>query len=191
MVLLIMLIASGVLAARASGVRWKTSASVVRAFKARPLTLLYCPRTSPSCSYIPSTGIARGWKYIQVHVIAATARGIGPKKTISGKAYYGRFEVRVCALNYLAGGARVSAHLLWHTGVDSPALRKEIAVLEAKLRALVKLIHEGRATPTQIQLAQQLENRINRLKARLYSNRPYAEDWNYRGLSPPVMHNGC
>jgi hypothetical protein len=184
-VLLVLVVLSGAAAAPTSGTFWKTPASVVRTFKSRPLDVLIC---TGSCSIYK--GITTGYQEIQVHVITARTRGIGREKTIADAAHYGLFEVRVCAIDYLAGGARVSAHIRWHTGVNTSALRTQIAALEQKLRGLENLINQGKGTPAVIQAAQKTEAQINQLKDRLASNSPYAEDWQFRGITP-LLYSGC
>lgn len=123
-------------------------------------------------------------------MIRARARGVGPAKRISGELRYHLFEVRVCAINYLEGGTKVSAHLLWHTGVNRPDLRKKMAALRKEALRLRALIVSGQATPEQTQRAQQVASQIERLQSMLAGLQPYAEDWKARGHGP-IMHTGC
>jgi len=171
---------------------WMTVTQVGQAIKAQPLTLMTCP-PGTSCAFAPLTGYISGYVNVPVHVLSVTARGMGATKRIAGASTYQTFDVRVCAIDYQQGGAKVSAHMTWKTG--RPATAADAAQQKKQAWAFQKLsalIASG-ASPSKIAaerkaLAPYLKN-VGKTTGEL-GVPPVAEDWTVHGLGP-LMHEGC
>lgn len=165
---------------------WTTVAQVEHTLKTLPLTLETCPN---GCSYVPATGYTSGYVSVQVHVLTVTASGVGPMTRVAGTARYRLFNVRVCAIDYLQGGAKVSAHLLWHTASVLNIAAKR-AKLVAEFAKIVDLFKHGGYTAALEKQSMAIAAQLQALASATGAAAAYAEDWQTRGLGP-LMYEGC
>jgi hypothetical protein len=95
-----------------SNSRWQSVAEARKQIVGNPLAVIYCVR---NCGRDADGSLSGDFKQVKVGVIRARVAGMRPSRVVNGVRLYRHFEVRACALNYVAGGARVSAHYVWHT----------------------------------------------------------------------------
>lgn len=140
------------------GGQWASVVTIKKALVGHPFEILECDENPcEPFTYNGQTSIPPDLNpvYVMVSVRSAVIRGVGTRRVFAdGSRRYQRFEVNICAVDYTAGGARVSADVLWHTR-RPPSTTKT---------ASGGIGHDSGA--------------------------PYAEDWEYRGLSP-LAHDGC
>ena len=136
----------------------ESKSDIKKALVGHPVEILECAENPcEPFTYNGQTSIPPNLNpvYVMVSVRSAVIRGVGTRRVFAdGSRRYQRFEVNICAVDYTAGGARVSADVLWHTR-RPPSTTKT---------ASGGIGHDSGA--------------------------PYAEDWEYRGLSP-LAHDGC
>jgi hypothetical protein len=119
-------IAAGFTASRAmahSNRRWQSVAEARKQIVGNPLAVIYCVR---NCGKDADGSISGDFREVKVGVIRARVVGMRPWRVVNGVRLYRHFEVRACALNYAAGGARVSAHYLWHTRRPPTTVSKQV-----------------------------------------------------------------
>lgn len=95
--------------------QWASTSAVKTSMLSAPLRVLWCDPSASACVVDPSTGYLAGYRSIKVGVLRVKLRGVGAAHVVNGQRRFQRFEVWMCARNYLDGGAQVGAHLLWHT----------------------------------------------------------------------------
>ena len=93
--------------------QWATPKSIHAVMLSRPLEVLAC--YSDACNVNFDGSVSSDWQPTKVHVIKATVSGLGRSKLISSTRRYQLFDVSVCAVDYLQGGARISAEFRWYT----------------------------------------------------------------------------
>lgn len=168
--------------------RWLTKAEAVRLVKSRTFGVLYCPPRT-TCTIVASTGYVSGYREVLVRPVAATARGVGPHRTVAGNTRFHTFEIRACVVNYEAGAAQIGVRLFWNAGkvaaetAQLPAMKREYA----QLRDLV-LAHT--ATATRTARAKALLSEIQSLQAVDERTRPWVADWATRG-TPVLRGDDC
>jgi hypothetical protein len=155
---------------------------VVSALKAHPLTgLVPCPPVGQTC--VGET--ANGFSQIQVQVVSASASGLGPAKVIDGVRRYQEFNVRACTVNYLAGGAKLRAHVFYLTGSQpTPA---SVTADDAAIAAFKNQVALGGPIPPDVMAA------FRTAQADLVRGQgtpPLAADWQVR-IDVPYLQPGC
>lgn len=177
-------------AAVAPGTSWLTTTQVENQFRSQPLTLSYCPQSFGGAACVLANGLSSGYTNVQVHVVSVAARGIGVVKTDGNLSTYQSFDVRVCAVDYAQGGAKVSAHMLWQPGQPAASAAEKAKQLWA-FRKMKSLIASGASSATVAQQAKALAPYLKNVgKAQAGPTPPTMEDWAHRGYGP-LMHEGC
>lgn len=92
--------------------RWQSVAAARQQIVGNPLTVTYC---EANCGSNADGSLIGEFNSHKVGVISARITGMKPWRLVGGTRVYRHFEVRACARNYAAGGAKVSAHFIWHT----------------------------------------------------------------------------
>jgi hypothetical protein len=106
-----------------SNSRWQSVAEARKQILGNPLTVIYCVR---NCGKDADGSLSGDFRKVKVGVIRARVAGMRPWRVVNGIRLYRHFEVRACALNYVAGGARVSAHYLWHARYPPTSGSKQV-----------------------------------------------------------------
>lgn len=174
----------------------QTLSEVSRAIAATPLVLLACPT---GCSFDPTTGVASGYVPVSVRVVSVRVRGLGQSRSVGGEAAFTAFEVHVCAIDYLAGAKRVSAHIRWHStsGLQTrshtpgtPGQLPKTPELQRLWNRLKQLIATGAPQAQVQQAAAAYKAAGQRLGTKKVWGPAFAEDWNAHGLAP-LLREGC
>ncbi|MFL5954806.1 MAG: hypothetical protein ACJ76I_11940 [Gaiellaceae bacterium] len=140
-----------------SSERWATVAQVKRTLLENPLDVQLCVS---DCGAVDDVTTGE-WLTFPVDVIGATVKGRGPSRLVNGAKRYQRFEARVCAIYYQAGGLHVQAHLLWHT--SSPPTGMKTVTINGKTYTIDNT----------------------------HGTAAYASDAEHPVLAPPLAHRGC
>jgi hypothetical protein len=106
-----------------SSSRWQSVEEARKQIVGNPLGVIYCVR---NCGKDADGSLSGDFKEVRVGVIRARVAGMRPWRVVNGVWLYRHFEVRACALNYTAGGARVSAHYVWHTRRPPTTVSKQV-----------------------------------------------------------------